>query len=85
MGRYINRVEYVDLPVMGKASALMALGAHEIEAPTEWVPGLVCVVENGWMDAAAYAFDEEEMRAFQRPDGRKKTWLIIPDAERWAT
>jgi hypothetical protein len=70
------------LPGLGKADALLQReGVTEIEWPREWVPNLVCVVDNGEWDAAAYAYDEAEMQRFIRGHGgRPMRWLIVPDA-----
>ena len=38
---------------------------------------LVCNVENFAFDATAVAYNESEFNAFNRPDGRNKTWVII--------
>ena len=41
--------------------------------------GLICVVENGLFDAAAYCYNEQEFSAFCRPDDyRPKTWMLMP-------
>lgn len=40
--------------------------------------GVVCVVENGFFDAAAYVYSESELIAFNnRSDPRIKTWLLM--------
>jgi hypothetical protein len=39
--------------------------------------GVVCVVDNGIFKAAAFAFSEEELEVFAKPDGRPKTWLAM--------
>lgn len=81
MGYYINSIGDKDAPVVGKAEFLIENGkAREIARPSVWIPDLVCVVENGLFDAAAYAFSPEEFAEFSRNDGRFKTWLIVPDA-----
>jgi hypothetical protein len=45
--------------------------------------GVVCVVDNGPFEAAAYAFSEDELKVFMAPDGRTKKWLAMDkeDAE----
>ena len=83
MGYYINRgPNGADLPIRGKAKFLLGIdGVKSLsKMPERFVPNLVCVLENGMFDAAGYCFSEEEMRAFGEPDGRKRTWLIVPDA-----
>lgn len=82
MGYYINVTNKGEqLPATGKLYALLGDGAKPIKPPTEWIPNLVCVVENYGFDAAAYAFDEKEMNAFKYPDERQKTWLIVENAD----
>ena len=46
---------------------------------------LVCVVENGYFDAAAYCYDEDEYKAFSDAtrDQRKRTWLYLN--KEWTT
>lgn len=44
--------------------------------------GVICVVENGPFDAAAFAFSSEELEVFANPsDSRPKRWLAM-DRER---
>lgn len=83
MGYYINtKRDGTPLAPRDKADSLIADGATEISEPTKWQPNLVCVVQNGVFDAAAYAFSENEMRAFlpSFDDSRPRRWLIVPDA-----
>jgi hypothetical protein len=87
VGYYINKDNSGNyLPSIGKADHLIEDGATKIEQPTEWQPDLVCVVENGLFDAAAYAFDEREMHDFfpNAWDQRDRTWLIVPNAAKLA-
>lgn len=82
MGYYINHINGKELPAVGKASKLVSEGATRIGTPTEFQENLVCVVENGWFDAAAYAYNEREFKEFINPnDDRRKTWLIVPNAD----
>jgi hypothetical protein len=40
--------------------------------------GLICVVNNGYFEAAGYCFSAREFEAFSSPtDNRPKTWLIM--------
>lgn len=82
MGKYLTKdMEGKSLHTNHKAHQLMKSGAKIIGEPAELIPDLVCVVENGLFDAAAWADTEEEMNRFKRPDGRRKIWLIVPGAE----
>lgn len=97
MGYYINSIEIeVDekgdtrtayLPAKDKADFLLNYaGARQLpRCPDQWCENLVCVVENGTFDAAGYAFDEREMRSFNYgDDGRRRSWLIVPNAAKLA-
>jgi hypothetical protein len=56
-------------------------GAKPIEQVV-YQPNLVCVVENGPFDAAAFCFSENEFTQFNNPyDSRPKHWLIYEHAE----
>ena len=82
MGYYINHNSNgVSLPACDKADYLILDGGAEISKPKQWVPNLVCVVENGMFDAAGYVYSEDELRAFTNPyDHRPKRWIIYPRA-----
>ena len=81
MGYYINSTSNgTPLPAKNKADYLILDGAKEVEA--KFQPNLICVVENGMFDAAAYAYDESEFNEFNNPnDYRKKIWLVHPKAK----
>ena len=82
MGYYINE------PKMGarfKAATLVEeYGAEQtLPTPPSNVPpdkALVCVVENGLFDAAAFVFSDREYHEVIRPDGRPRTWLLMDRA-----
>lgn len=84
MGKYINRdARGIPLPAKGKAGALIADGAtHLLEKPKFWVEDLVCVVDAGAFDAAAYVYDEKEFIHFTaNHDARALVWLIYKSAK----
>lgn len=84
MGKYINQNSTgSELHPLGKAKALISDGAV-VQSTPKYIPGKsVCVVENGFFDAAAYAFSEEEFLVFLNDkSGRKKTFLVYEHAEK---
>jgi len=83
MGYYINENSKGEsLPSIGKVQALIEDGAEVVKA--EYQPNLICVVDNIMFEAAGYCYSEEEFEEFKHPDGRKKTWLVHPLAEKLA-
>lgn len=38
---------------------------------------VVCLVDNGWMTAAAIAYNDRERDVFARDDGRPKKWFLV--------
>lgn len=80
MGYYINEnSKGQQLMPFNKASQLISDGATH--TTPEFKENLVCVVENGLFDAAAYCYSESEFLEFNTPDGRRKTWLVHPNAK----
>jgi hypothetical protein len=87
MGYYINtKPNGEPLSPTHKADQLLRVpGAREIMAPQKtFTADLVCVVENGLFDAAAFCYSEKEQNEFAEFDGRRKRWLIVPDAGKLA-
>jgi hypothetical protein len=85
MGKYVNvNLNGNPLHARGKASNLVQSGAERIEEPESLAqhPGkaVLCVVENGMFDAAAWAYSQGELEEFKRPDGRFKTWLTVDES-----
>lgn len=39
---------------------------------------LICIVDNGPFEAAAYCYSPEELNEFRKEDGRPKKWLLMP-------
>lgn len=85
MGRYIDKINGYPAPAKGKVNFIEKhiAGVKNLgsETPERFCQNLVCVMDNGAFEAAGYAFNEREFQAFARPDGRHKTWLIVPFAE----
>lgn len=73
---------YIETPApRGKAQWLLDnAGALEVSAPAAGRPDSipVVVVDNGPFEAAGIAYDEDEFKAFLRPDGRRRTFLLVP-------
>ena len=82
MGYYINKVEGKIAPTVGKTDFLLTHAkAREIPRPSTLCPDLICVVSNGFFDAAAYIYSPAELAEFsQSGDPRPKKWLIVPEA-----
>lgn len=38
---------------------------------------IICVVDNGHFEAAAFCYSKEEFEVFMTPDGRPKTWMLM--------
>lgn len=43
--------------------------------------GVICVVDNGPFEAAAFCYNLPEALEFARPDGRQKTWVVMDKAK----
>lgn len=43
--------------------------------------GVICVVNNGPFEAAAFAYSRAELEAFCEPDPRQKTWVVMDYAK----
>ncbi len=63
-----------------KAQQLINDGAKRVNP--EWQENLICVVENGLFDAAAYCYSEMEFDEFNDVmDSRRRTWITHPMAK----
>lgn len=87
MGYYINHTigstGYIPMgpSFIEKVSALQANGA-KIVSGDEFVDNLVCIIDNGWMAAALYCYDEREYMVTRDPDDyRPKVYLQYEHAK----
>jgi len=81
MGYYIDiNSQGQLLPHKGKALALINDGGEKIKEP-RYQENLICIIDNGAFEAAAYCYCEAEFRYFLEPDGRSKEWITHPKAK----
>ena len=88
MGKYINQTSKgtVGSSAASKIKNLIDDGAIAITQPVHFIPNLVCVVDNGFFGAAAYAYTEGELKAFTDPsDRRPKKWFTWDKVEQYAS
>lgn len=83
MGYYINSIENEHLGPKGKAESLIKLaGATKLNGSPKKIPlneGIICVVDNGPFEAAAFVYSDAELKSFEDPtDYRRKIWLSMP-------
>ena len=84
MGYYINSAGGDALGAKGKAISLIKRENAKflIEAPSQLPTdgnGIICVVDNGDFEAAAFAYSNDELDYFNSPsDTRPKVWLEMP-------
>ena len=76
--------KYIQGPVFGKADMLMdkygakSICVNDAQAAFDAGKGIVCVVDNGGFQAAAYCYSKDEIWAFNQPgDARMKEWLSM--------
>ena len=67
------------LPSLGKLDTLLSEGGVIID-DTTFVDNMVCVVDNGNFEAAAYCWSPDILECYRTEDGRDKTWITLPDA-----
>jgi len=81
---------YIETPGQskGKAEAIirehggrMLLHAPATLSQLEEGEALVCVVDNGPFEAAAFCYSEEELTEFASPDPRRRQWLAMDRAK----
>jgi len=88
MGRYINHTaDGTPLPARGKVRALIADGAtlYGGSLKNANLDTLICIVDNGPFEAAAWVHDAREVHDFADPqDHRLKVWMVYPHAKQVA-
>lgn len=86
MGKYINETSFgaIGTSASAKCASIIADGGIEISTPSEFIDNIVCVVDNGYFGAAAYAYDKNELSVFKRFDGRPKRWFIWDKVKQFA-
>jgi hypothetical protein len=80
MGKYVNQINGVQLgsSFNSKCEKLSEMGAVQVR-DSEFMENMICVVDNGFFAAAAYAYSESEYNEFKSPDGRPKRWFTLED------
>lgn len=80
MGFYIETPEPND-----KAGQIIRLHGAEPASPVGYdfagPDALICVVSNGFFDAAGICHSPSERDHFATPDGRPKRWIKLPKAK----
>lgn len=87
MGMYVNKTPngFLGASFKDKCEGLLKAGAVWVEQPTEWIPNLICVVDNRYFGAAAHLYKPSELDAFTDPsDDRKKAFFTWDLAEQYA-
>ena len=75
---------YIQVPeAKKKAKQLVKLyGGESVIRPETFskIPegkALICVIDNGLFEAAAFCYDQREFEVFSHPDGRPKSWILM--------
>lgn len=87
MGKYINHTPNGPLKAQHKADDLIKVGAELLfETPKTFEDNLICVVDNGTFEAAAYVQDERDLSDFSdyTTDYRDRVWLKWDKAKEYA-
>lgn len=77
-GSSLNKAEWLIINEGAMELNFVPESLKELPAGPE-LNGLVCVVNNGQFEAAAFVYDDYELRRFANPsDYRLKRWLVMP-------
>jgi len=75
---------YIEVPQhKGKAQQIVELyGGRRVSRPQSYQDlapdeAIICVVDNGLFEAAAFCYNEDEFNVFAFPDGRSRAWVVI--------
>ena len=80
MGYYINTDSSGRLLSRKDSAGALILDGAKLTDPS-FKENLICVVDNGMFEAAAFIFSEKEFHDFNDPaDRRRKWWLVHPQA-----
>ena len=75
MGRYIQGSAFGKAPMLMDEHGAEVICVNDAHKAFDDGMGVVCVVSNGFFEAAAYCYSKSEIEEFARHDGRPKTWL----------
>ena len=74
---------YIEGPDRDKGEFLInEHGAIPIDTPTSFEDkphgkALICIIDNGYFEAAAYCCDDRDFGRFTYPDPRPKRWYVM--------
>jgi hypothetical protein len=85
MGKYINDINGIKLGSTfdSKCKELVENGAVQVN-DSKFVNDMICVVDNSFFAAAAYAYSESEYKQFKQHDGRTKAWFTLNNVSEYA-
>lgn len=81
MGYYIQGPNHGKAEMLKRDHKAVPVSPDTVGDALKQGGGVVCVVDNGLFEAAAFAYDERELEVFLKPDGRPKQWLVMDRAK----